>query len=146
MRFKKIMASLGTLVCLSGCFNAAAYADITEPFVDDGISLAYEIANNPISDLKIVDRTASCTSSTFSKNAASITITQTLQKSLGSGAWSRVNGAEWTRTEARSSVRLSNSISGLDSGTYRVQSVFTLTDKNGKSETITIYSNEQKVP
>lgn len=33
----------------------------------------------------------------------------------------------------------------LDSGTYRLKSVFTLTDRNGKNETITIYSHEQKI-
>jgi len=40
---------------------------------------------------------------------------------------------------------LSNSKSGLESGKYRLKSVFTLTDKNGKSETITIYSDEKSV-
>ena len=85
MRFRKIMASLGALVCISAGLNSATYADTVVPFVDGGISPAYEIANNPISDLKIVGRTASCTSSTFSKNAAGITITQTLQMKSGSG-------------------------------------------------------------
>ena len=33
----------------------------------------------------------------------------------------------------------------VSSGTYRVKSVFTVTTKDGKSETITMYSNEVKV-
>ncbi len=37
-------------------------------------------------------------------------------------------------------------IDNLDKGTYRVKSVFTLTDKDGKSENITIYSNKDNVP
>lgn len=33
----------------------------------------------------------------------------------------------------------------LSSGKYRLKTVFTLTDKNGKTETITVYSDEKSV-
>lgn len=146
MQLKKVMASLGVLLCLCSS-SAVAYADTTVPFANDGISLVYEIASNPISDLDIENHTAYCTSTVGGgSTAVSITVTQTLQKHRGLWNWDNVKGAEWTRTVDRNSINLSNSKSNLDSGKYRVKSVFTLTDKNGKSETITIYSDEQSVP
>lgn len=145
MRLKRIMVSLGVLICLFSGANAVAYADTAVPYVNEGISLMYEIACNPISDLDIANNTAYCTSSVGGTSAVSITITQTMQKYWGLWIWNDVKGAEWTKTENRNSVRLSNSISGLSNGKYRVKSVFTLTDSSGKSETITIYSNQETV-
>ncbi len=145
MQFKKMMVALGTLICLCANLGVVAYAETTAQFVDEGISLAYEIATAPRSNLSISDNTAYCTSSTVGKNAVSITVTQTLQKYWGLWIWNDVEDAEWSDQVDYNSIYLSNSKSGLDSGTYRVKSVFTLTDKNGESETITIYSNEQKV-
>ncbi len=142
---KKIMASLGVLICLCANSGAVVYAESIVPFIDDGISLAYEIACNPISDLEITGNTAYCTSSVGGTGAVSITVTQTLQKHWGLWIWNDVEGATWTKTVDRNSIFLSSSKSGLDSGTYRVKSVFTLTDKNGKSETITVDSDEKKV-
>lgn len=133
-------------MCLFSSSNIAAYADTTVPFINDDISLAYEIADDPSSNLSIVNRTAYCVSTTSGNNAVSITVTQTLQKHWGLWIWENVNGAEWTGTSEYNSICLSNSKENLTSGTYRVKSVFTLTNKNGKSETITIYSNEQNVP
>lgn len=139
------MVSFLALACLCTPFNAVAYAENTDSFVDDGISLAYEIANNPVSELSISNKTARCTSTVGSDNAASITVTQTLQKQNGSSSWDNVDGAEWTKTIEYNSIRLSSSKNGLDSGTYRVKSVFKLTDNNGKTETVTAYSSEKKV-
>lgn len=44
------------------------------------------------------------------------------------------------------SIYVPNSVGVLDSDTYRVKSVFTLTDKNGKVRSLLNYSDEQKVP
>ncbi len=145
MKLKKILVSLGALVCLCANLGAVAYADTTTQFADYGISLTYEIANSPDSTLSIVGRTAYCVSSTTGTNTASITVTQTLQKYWGLWIWNDVKDAEWTEQAARNSICLSTSKSGLENGKYRVKSVFTLIDKNGKSETITIYSDEQAV-
>lgn len=146
MQLKKIMVSLGVLVCLCVNLGAVAYADTANPFSDYGISLIYEIANSPDSMLTIENETAYCVSSTTGANTASITVTQTLQKYWGLWIWNDVKGASWSKQVNDGSIRLSNSKSGLDSGTYRVKSVFTLTDRNGKSETITVYSDERVVP
>ncbi len=145
MQFRKIMVALGVLLCLCTNINAVSYADNVAPFFDYGISPNYEIANSPDSILSIEDGTAYCSSSTTGANTASITVTQTLQKHWGLWIWSNVKGASWSKEVNGGSICLTSSKSGLDSGTYRVKSVFTLTDKDGKSETITIYSNKDNV-
>lgn len=145
MQLKKIMVSLAVLLCFCANFSAVVYADTTALFSDYGVSTLYEIANAPDSMLSIIDGTAYCVSSTTGANAVSISVTHTLQKHWGLWIWNGVKGASWSKQVDDGSICLSNSKSGLDSGTYRLKSVFTLTDKNGKSETITIYSSEVTV-
>ena len=145
MHLKKLMASLGAAICLSTCFNAAAFAETTDYYAEEEISPAYEIAENPISTLSIIDSTANCTSKTESE-AVSITVEQTLEKYSGwFWIWNNVDGASWTKTVNLNSISMSNSKSGLSSGTYRLKSVFTLTSSSGKTETITIYSAEKSI-
>ncbi len=145
MQLKKIIVSLVALLCFCANFSAVVYADTTTPFSDYGVSTLYEIANAADSMLSIIGRTAYCDSSTTGTNAISISVTQALQKHWGLWIWTDVKDASWSKTVDDDSICLSNSKSGLDSGTYRVKSVFTLTDKNGKRETITVYSSEQAV-
>lgn len=148
MHLKKLIASLGVAVLLCFNFSVVSYADTTTvtSLGNYGISPAYEIANSCTSDLDIVNGTAYCTSIASGTDAVTITVTHTLQKHWGLWIWESVKGATWTRTADIGSVCLNNTKSNLKSGTYRVKSTFVLTDENGKSETITIYSNEQKVP
>lgn len=148
MHLKKLIASLGAVVLLCLNFSVVSYADtITVTSLGNyGISPAYEIANSCTSDLDIVNGTAYCTSIASGTDAVTITVTHTLQKYWGLWIRESVKGATWTRTADIGSVCLNNTKSNLKSGTYRVKSTFVLTNENGKSETITIYSNEQKVP
>ncbi len=145
MRIKKMTVSLVTALLLCLNLGVVSYADTVVPFENSGISLAYEIANSCTAYLDIANSTAECTSIAKGTDAVSITVTQTLQKHWGLWIWDDIAGATWTRTANISSVCLYNTKSGLKSGKYRVKSTFVLTDENGKSETITIYSNEQKV-
>lgn len=147
MHLKKIIASLAAAVFLCLNFSAVSYADTATvtSLGNDGISLMYEIAKSCRAVLNIQNGTAHCTSTAEGTGAVSITVTQTLQKYWGLWIWEDVDGATWTETANISSVCLYNTKSGLKSGKYRVKSTFELTDDNGKSETITIYSNEQKI-
>lgn len=147
MQFKKILVSLGVLLCFF-CTNlsTAAYADTAVPYSGYGVSPLYEIANSPYSGLSIENCTAYCSRSTTGTNAVHISVTHTLQKYWGLWIWNDVKDASWSKQVDDSSIRLSNTKSGLGGGTYRLKSEFTLTDKQGKSETVTIYSNEAKVP
>lgn len=147
IRLKRILASVLAAVCLCTCFSVTAYADTNTTYSHVGsISPLYDIAKSVLSSLNIVGTKAECKSQAEGVNVAKITVEQTLQKYSGwFWIWNDVDGASWTGTENGSSIRLFNTKSGLTSGKYRVKSVFTLTDKNGKTETITIYSDEKMV-
>ena len=71
----------------------------------------------------------------------SITIEQTLQKQGLFWIWSKLDkDSEWIETYNDFSARLYNEKYNLESGKYRLKSVFTLKTDSGKSEKITIYS------
>ncbi|MCM1059784.1 MAG: hypothetical protein NC452_05775 [Eubacterium sp.] len=110
----------------------------------DTVQPTYAIAQNPKSTLNCVGTEASCYSNAKGTNATSITATQTLQVQQGN-AWTTVKGASWTSTVSSSNISLQNTKSGLANGTYRLKSVFTLTNKDGKTETVTVYSEEKTV-
>lgn len=145
MQLKKVIALFSAIVCLFSLPNIHAYAASESAYVDEGISLAYEIADGPSSNLSIQNGTAYCISSTSGKNAVSITVTQTLQMQFAIFFWIDVEGAQWTQTNNNKTIRVSGTKSGLESGTYRLKSEFTLTNENGKSETITLYSSEKSI-
>lgn len=145
MVFKKILAMLlgGLMLCSS--LTVSAYAEATSAVVESEIAPAYEIASNAQSSLIFSGTTAYCTSNAGGFDAVSITVEQTLQKQGFLWMWYKVDGASWTKTLNKDSISLSNTKSSLSSGKYRLKSVFTFTDKNGKSETITVYSNEKSI-
>ena len=59
--------------------------------------------------------------------------------------WSTYDGAEWTKTVYSDTPAMSTAKTGLTSGKYRLKTIFTLTDKNGKTEKITVYSDEKSI-
>lgn len=145
MKFKKILAIVLTALCLFAAVGTVACADaVSNP--DDVISPAYEYADSVSSRLYISEQTATCRSDADGCNVVSITVEQTLEKHSGwFWIWNSVDGANWTKTVNLNSISMSNTKSGLSSGTYRLKSVFTLTSSSGKTETITVYSEEKKV-
>lgn len=127
-------------------FSVSTTAETNDSFITDEVSPAYEIGANPTSNLSVSGKTAYCTSVVGGKKAVSITVEQTLEKYSGWFAiWNEVDGAYWSKTFTQSTISFSNTKSGLASGTYRLKSVFTLTNSSGKTETITIYSKEKSV-
>lgn len=144
MKLKRTMAMVLSAFCLFTTVGTVACADaVSNP--DDVISPAYEYADIASSRLSISGQTAYCTSETEG-DAVSITVEQTLEKYSGwFWIWNNVDGANWTKTVNLNSISMSNTKSGLSSGTYRLKSVFTLTSSSGKTETITVYSEEKKV-
>jgi len=96
--------------------------------------------------LTITSSTAECKSVCDGMaGVTQITVEHTLEKHWGLWIWNEVDGASWTKTVDTRAISLVNTKSGLDSGTYRLKSVFTLTNSSGKSETITIYSEEETI-
>lgn len=146
MWIKKIAAAILSAVCLFTCVGAAASANTVETFsLVNGVSPLYEIATDAHSTLGITGSTATCSSTIAHSTAVKITAEQTLQKQGFLWIWSKYDNTTWTKTVNSSSIVMTNTKTGLASGKYRLKTVFTLTDKNGKSETITIYSDSKTV-
>ncbi len=147
MKLKKGMALILSALVLSASVGVTATAAEASSMSNELVAPAYEIANQTVSSLVISSRNASCMSScTGFSTVVRIDVEQTLQKHWGLWVWNDVDNASWTTSKNSSHVALSNSKSGLEGGTYRLKSVFTLTDSNGETETITVYSTEEDVP
>ena len=145
MRFKRILASVLTVACLFTCFTATASAQATSTYAaDPGISPLYDIATSVSSNIMFIGTMAECVSQGSGFNTVKITVVQTLQKYSG-WFWIWDDVASWTKTVNSSSINFGNTKSGLTSGKYRVKSVFTLTNTSGKTETLTIYSETEKI-
>lgn len=78
-------------------------------------------------------------------NVVEITAEQYLQKQGFLWIWSTYDGAEWTKTVYTNTLSMSNTKTGLSSGKYRLKTIFTLTGKQGETETITVYSDVKSV-
>ena len=141
---KRKLVSAIIAAVMSVTLSVTSYAESGKSDNSNGISVMNIICESCTSNLSISGTTATCTSRATGDDVKSITATQTLQKKSGS-SWVAVTGASWTKTTSISSLYMSNSKSGLSSGTYRLKSVFTLTSSNGKTETITVYSQESTI-
>lgn len=132
----KKLVSIAIVLVMALTFCTTAFADIS----------TYETgADGRYSKLSISGTTATC-KSVYTANGddvIKVVMTQSLEKQGLFWTWSKVAG-EWTKTSDGSSMALTNTVSGLSKGTYRVKTVFTVTDKNGKEETTTLYSTTEK--
>ena len=106
----------------------------------------YAYGNRLENSLSISAKVAKCKSyGSGIDTIKQIAVEHTLQKLSSSGVWNNVSGASWSKASNSRSVILSSSKSDLSIGTYRLKSVFTLTTKNGNTETITVYSSKETV-
>lgn len=142
MQFKLLMgaAIAVILLCLAPTTQITAAA---EPY--SIVLPLYDIGYGACSDLCISGSTASCESRVTGDSAVTITVEQYLQKQGILWIWSTYDDAKWTKTVDANMLSMSNTKSGLTSGKYRLKTVFTLTDRNGKTETIKVYSEEVTV-
>ena len=106
----------------------------------------YEKAYDATSELYISGTTATCKSTIQGySDVTKIVAEQYLQKQGFLWIWTTYDGAEWTKTVYTNTMFMSNTKTGLSSGKYRLKTIFTLTDKNGKTETITVYSDVKSI-
>ncbi len=98
-----------------------------------------------ISTLIISGTTANCTSQyvAANDNVSKVVITQTLEKDGFLWTWETIGGTR-TKTVNGSTATLTGKVSNLESGTYRVKTVFEVT-ADGETETITVYSAEKEI-
>lgn len=133
----KKVVSLAIMVVIMFAFCATAFAETTT-----------YVLGNDVRDSKLLisGTTATCKSSYTSNgdDVVKVVMTQSLQKQGFLWIWGEYDGG-WTKTSNGTSIVLSNTLSGLPSGSYRVKTVFTVTDKNGNEETTTLYSTTEKV-
>lgn len=80
-----------------------------------------------------------------SDDCASITVVQTLEKHSWWFFWDTVGDSSTKTVYSTGSLSLTNYKYNLSSGTYRVKSVFTVKLKDGRSETVTVYSSEKTI-
>lgn len=139
---KKVFSLMLTLLM---CFSLSVTAS-AKALPNTAVQPYYETARTAISALSISGTTATCTSKLDGySNVTKIVAEQYLQKQGILWIWSTYDGAEWTKTVYSNTLSMSNTKTGLSSGKYRLKTIFTLTDKNGKTETITVYSDEKTI-
>lgn len=144
MKLKRTIVSILTALCLCAGTGTTAYAKAISPIEGGEIMPMYEIANNLTVSLSISSSAATCKSEAQGSSATSIAVTHTLQKyNSGTKCWENVKGATWSKSVNSNNIRLTSTKSGLPSGKYRLESVFTLTNASGKTETVTLHSSEK---
>ncbi len=140
--FKRFLCAItAALLCLALPVTANAEA-VLEGVVAEEITPRYSDTITPKADLVISGSNATCScSANGTTDIKSISVVMTLEKSGLFGIYSAV---KWTKTASGRSISLSGSVDNLSSGTYRVKAVFTVTMKDGSTETITEYSATEK--
>ncbi len=139
---KKVVSVLAILLlCFSVPVTASASVvpvGVVQPY--------YEKADMAISELIINGTTATCRSLVKGyPDVVEITAVQYLEKQGFLWIWGTYDNTMWSKTVNSKTLTMSNTKTGLPNGKYRLRTVFTLTDKYGESETITVDSDEKKV-
>ncbi|MBR1433047.1 MAG: hypothetical protein IJ784_01275 [Ruminiclostridium sp.] len=132
---------IGTMSIASFTVDAGAYAKEHNVVVVQDVG---QLTKTSSLMLKSNEAVCKSTCSRSSEESTSITAVQTLEKKT-SWYYQSVSGATWSTTVNTQSLSMRNSKTGLSSGTYRLKTVFTVKYKNGKSETVTVYSAERTV-
>lgn len=142
MKHSKIISAVLAATIIGTSMTAVASAKELSSANTSIVAPCYAIASNPVSQLSISGTTAYCSSKVSGPSVKSITAEQTLEKFWGLWIWNEVDNANWTKVVNSSTITMSNKKYNLESGTYRLKTVFTLTATNGETETITVYSGE----
>lgn len=143
VRKKVILALLASAMMFTALAPHTIAAETS--YVNGSVVPMYENDCDLTSILAIVGTKATCRSTAAGNTLKSITATQTIEKHWDLWIWNEVDGASWSKTVKSSNLSMSNTKSGLDSGTYRLRTDFTVTSTSGSTETITVYSKEKSV-
>lgn len=139
---KKLMSLvLAFMLCFSFSVPAEAVS-----FPGGEVQPYDDIAGQTTSVLIVNGTTATCMSTCHGDSeVVKIVGEQYLQKEGFLWIWTTYDGAEWKETAYSDKLSMTNTKTGLTDGKYRLKSVFTLTYREGKTETITVYSDERIV-
>lgn len=137
--------AVSLVLALIMCFSLSVSISAATVF-SFGIQPYFDTAKEVSTSLSINGTTATCKSECRGlADVTGITGVQTLEKRGTSGNWTIYDSTVWTKTVNTKSILLSNTKSGLESGIYRLKTIFTLANSQGESETITVYSDEKAV-
>lgn len=140
MKIKNLLvAVLAAVLCCTT--SVTVYAAVRE---HDTVSPQYVIAETASAKIIISGTTAVCTGNLKSAYGGA-SAEMFLQTKSNSGTWSNVYNAKWSKTTNSKTLTVSGTKDGLASGTYRAKAVFTLSTNDGRSETITVYSEEKTI-
>ncbi len=136
---------ISMLMCLLLCFLFPITSS-AETVSHNGFQPYYEKASEAKSELIINGTTATCKSTLRGgPDVTKIVAVQTLEKQGFLWSWDTYDDTEWTKTVYSNTLTMSNTKTGLSGGKYRLKTVFTLTDKQNKTETITVYSDTKTI-
>ncbi len=136
---------ISMLMCLLLCFSFPVTSS-AETVSHNGFQPYYEKASEAKSELIINGTTATCKSTLRGgPDVTKIVAVQTLEKQGFLWSWDTYDDTEWTKTVYSNTLTMSNTKTGLSGGKYRLKTVFTLTDKQNKTETITVYSDTKTI-
>lgn len=140
---KKIIIVLAAILISASAFAVDSAAIASDKVIDDVIIVNDINSARKLSKLSISGKTATCRSTYSDRNVniSYVKIEQTLEKGTF-GLFFGVSGATWSKTFYSEDAVFTNNKANLESGTYRLKTVFTVKTKDGKSETITVYSTE----
>ena len=143
---KKALSLLLALIISVSCFSvlSTAYdAEVGEEIILEDIASAVKRPNLSIN----ANNRATCTSvfSDINSNIYSIKAEQTLEKHWALGIFFAVDNASWEKTVYTDNLSMTNYKYSLESGTYRLKTVFTVFLNNNQTETITVYSSEETI-
>ena len=139
---KKLVSFLTAAAIAASMLCVPAYAEYDTPETEIEIE-DYAIFISASSNMTAYGSTLTCTSVASASNVSAITATQTIEVYSGYlWLWSAVPGIQWTQSSTYSPISMTNTASGMSSGTYRLKTDFTVTTKSGKSENCTVYSSE----
>lgn len=145
-KMRKVVSLLISLVVMVSCLSVCASAYDT---VNSENVIVRDIASAQKSSMLNIDgsNTANCKSSFVDSNSNiySVKAEQTLEKHWAFGVFFAVDGANWENTVYTDNLSMTNYKNNLDSGTYRLKTVFTVTLIGGQTETIDVYSSEKTI-
>lgn len=144
MKFKKgIAVVMAAATLLTASVPTTVYAD--SPSMHEPMP-CYELLSTAVPMLAFDGATAYCECTVYGEpSVVQITVVQKLQKYWGLWIWNDVSGATWTKTDNDSLLSMQGIKTVSESGKYRTQLEITMTNSDGSTETVTVYSKEVDV-
>ncbi len=145
---KLVSAVISAILFLSVC-AVPSFADtnITETEMDETIQPCHTFVTKANSVISIEGTSLLCSSKVSAlQSVTKIKAVQTIEKHWALGIFVALDGVRWTKECDEDSMAMENRKPDMPSGTYRLVTDFTVTNSDGRTETVTVYSSEVTIP